>query len=281
MVRRFSIRTGIAAGAIAAATVLWLCPGSGTSEAERSSGSQTIPALDHPLNSTEVRNQFLQLAATGWPAMQTSTARTQDSTPVSEEKTRFATWVGAWVAKEWQPKDFAEVPYVAGVGLVHVRETADYRLRVREVLKPARPGSAIMRRAYAVVVEPLRGDMRVPRTDDELVGLVSGFIVPAVGPGLEEQEVPARWHRQRATDGGRFMYMTPEGNLHLPPVVLYAWVEKRILLIALYEDIHLREDPAPVQRDPEKSTPGKEKGTDSRRNEPEGESQGNRSEGRP
>lgn len=231
---------------IVAVGLLWIP--SARCSADAASNLPVIGALDYPLDKAVVRNPWLQMAGTGWPSMASDVVARLASTPSTKEKDHFSHWMRDTVSEEWLPSDLQSVPFLAGSGFVHVKQASDYRVRIREVEKPACSGSSIMTKAIVAAVEPASEHVAFPKTQQGLLPLLRRFLSKGLGAHLasdslakpEMNNMPPVWTESEA---GSFLALYPKTSTI--PVQVYAWTDGRILLISLYEDVKYGEGPVP------------------------------------
>ncbi|HUT74393.1 MAG TPA: hypothetical protein VM221_06125 [Armatimonadota bacterium] len=136
------------------------------------SESLGVPGLDYPLNAKEVRNPWLTLAAGGWPAMTPEEISKRATQPTAGEKAHLRKWLTGGIKEQWRPKSLDDVPFLAGLGFVHVGENIDYRVRIREANRRVSEGLPILARAIVVAVEPLGARIDLPQSQDEFAALL-------------------------------------------------------------------------------------------------------------
>lgn len=212
-----------------------------------------VGALDYPLEKA-VCNQWLILAAKGWPAMTMDTISQIVETVPVEEQSRFSSWTKATVKTDLLPNKMIDIPYLKGYGFVHVAEVRGYRVRLREARGPVSVGCTT--RAIVMAVEPLSGSMPVPTSHSTFVDILQQFLSPkitetvrpAVDAYTEKFTLPPVFD---TVGGGTFLQAGPKQVE--PPIVLYAWTDGKILLIALYEDTQHSDQPPVKDLGPEPS----------------------------
>ncbi len=202
--------------------------------------SQRTPAgpLDYRMGSGGTANPWIILACR-WPSMEAANLAVRQRTPPPGAREHFARWVKASVGGQWLPGGFPEdIPYLDNWGFISVKETEDYRVRVREATKPAYSGSSIMTKAILIAVEPMAGQILTPQTQDTMPALLGQFLGPEVPISTaEDKRIP----RFREQSGAYFLARCPVGSRLA--LQLYAWSDGNILLIAIYEDVNYSSGP--------------------------------------
>jgi len=180
-------------------------------------------------------NPWLILAARHWPVEPSACIQ-----PPPGAAAHFFHWVEGALRASWRPEDIDAVLYDPTAGFFFTTDTADYRVRVREVTQLA-PRVADLDRAVTIAITRKQGVFPKPTTVMAMESLLAPFLTadvlalpacdqcpPSLFP-LAGGEHYARYRREG----------TLVGDL---PITLFAWTDGHILLIALYEDMP---DPCP------------------------------------
>ena len=243
-------RTLVISGSVGILVVIyWLVAYSGAT------GQTGLREISYPIPET-VKNIYIR-AASRWPSLEEKDIEGLIRPLSEKERQSVKGWVSATVASKWLTPEFPEDGVcLAEWGVVSMRQTEDYKVRVRAAKIPYQVGN---RQGYhgaiLLAVEPIdEGNaFTIPANAQEFDQILSKFLGPAI-PEMSSQENEIHFG---CDDSAAWLARIPSRRPGGFPTIVYAWLNQRVLLCGIKKDImeHLGVGPVPERYSGDETPP--------------------------
>lgn len=232
-------RTLVISGSIGILVVIyWLVAYSGAA------GQTGLREISYEIPET-VKNIYIR-AASKWPSLEEKDIEGLIRPLSEKERQDVKDWVSAAVASKWLTPEFPEdAVCLAEWGVVSMRQTGGYKVRVRDAKIPYQVGKRQgYHSAILLAVEPTDGEnaFTVPANAREFDQFLSKFLGPAI-PEMSSQENEIHFG---CNDSAAWLARIPPRRPGDCPTIVYAWLNQTVLLCGIKKDVMERLGTGPV-----------------------------------